>query len=58
MVSNELADHVLVFVVRPLLGGWIQPFAWFGTTGGAPGFVFVELRAKAICAIWGVCAVL
>ena len=33
MVSNGIADHVLVFVFWPFLQGWIQPFAWFETKG-------------------------
>jgi hypothetical protein len=35
MVPNGLADHILVFVFRLYLASWIQPFAWFGTKGGA-----------------------
>ncbi|XP_045028558.1 uncharacterized protein LOC123471390 [Daphnia magna] len=48
MVPNGLADHVLMFVFRPFLQGWIQPFAWFGTKGGAPGVVLLELVTKSI----------
>lgn len=57
MVPNGLADHVLVFVFRPFMGGWIQPFAWFGTKGAAPGVILVELIAKAIAALFGSSAV-
>ncbi len=46
MVPNGIADHVLVFVFRPFHSGWIQPFAWFGTNGGAPGTVLKELIPK------------
>jgi hypothetical protein len=48
MVPNGLADHVLVFVFRPFFKGWIQTFAWFGTKGGAPGTVLLELVTKRI----------
>jgi hypothetical protein len=27
------------FVFRPFQPGWIQPFVWFTTKGGAPGTV-------------------
>lgn len=52
MVPNGIADHVLVFVFRPFLSGWIQPFAWFGTKGGASGSVLAELVPKAIAALY------
>lgn len=52
MVPNSLADHVLVFVFRPFLGGWIQPFAWYGTTGGAKADVLVQLITKAIACLF------
>lgn len=52
MVPNGLADHVLVFVCRPLHAGWIQPFAWFGTKGGAPGAILLQLLPKAISTLW------
>lgn len=52
MVPNGLADHVLVFVVRPLHGRWIQPFAWFGTKGAAPGVILVELLVKAMSVLY------
>jgi hypothetical protein len=47
MVPNGLADHILVFVFRPYLANWIQPFAWFGTKGAASGTILVELLVKA-----------
>lgn len=52
MVPNGLSDHVLVFVFRPFLGSWIQPFAWFATKGGASGSLLVELIMKAISALF------
>jgi hypothetical protein len=52
MVPNGLADHVLVFVFRPFYKGWIQPFAWFGTKGGASGTVLVELVTKNIARLF------
>ncbi|KAK4024129.1 hypothetical protein OUZ56_009517 [Daphnia magna] len=33
-------------MTSPFLQGWIQPFAWFGTKGGAPGVVLLELVTK------------
>ena len=51
MVQNGIADHVLVFFF-----GWIQPFAWFGTKGGAPGTVLQELVLKRVgCSSPGRC---
>ena len=47
MVPNGLADHILVFVFRLYLASWIQPFAWFGTKGGASGTILVQLLVKA-----------
>lgn len=52
MVPNGIADHVLVFVVRPLCASWVQLFAWFGTKGCAPGSILVELVVKAISTLW------
>ena len=54
MVPNGIADHVLVFVVRPLLGGWIQPFAWFGTKGSASAIILKELIMKGISCLYDV----
>ncbi len=51
MVPDGLADHVLLFAFRPFLGGWIEPFAWFGTKG-AKGDVLVELITKAISCLF------
>ncbi|XP_045029923.1 uncharacterized protein LOC123472444 [Daphnia magna] len=51
LVPNGLADHILVFVFRPYLAGWIQPFAWFGTKGGASGTILVELIIKAFACL-------
>lgn len=52
MVPNGIADHVLVFVFRPFLHSWIQPFAWFGTKGAASGVVLLELVTKAISTLF------
>ncbi|KZR96174.1 Cell division protein ftsj [Daphnia magna] len=57
MVPNGLADHVLMFVFRPFLQGWIQPFAWFGTKGGAPGAVLLELVTKSIVRLFNAGAI-
>jgi hypothetical protein len=51
MVPNGIADHVLVFVFRPFHAGWIQPFAWFGTKGGAQGTILQELVLKGLAAL-------
>jgi hypothetical protein len=32
-----LADHALVFMVRPLLSKWVQPFGVFASAGAASG---------------------
>jgi hypothetical protein len=32
-----LADHALVFMVRPLLSNWVQPFGVFASAGAASG---------------------
>lgn len=54
MVPNGLSDHVLVFVFRPFLASWIQPFAWFATKGGASGSTLVQLIIKGISALYDV----
>lgn len=46
--KKALSDHVLVFVFRPFLSSSIQPFAWFGTSGGAKGNVLAQLMITAI----------
>jgi len=52
MVPDGIADHVLVFVIRPLIGKWIQPFAWFGTKGAAPAVILNELIVKGISCLY------
>lgn len=47
MIPKRLADHGLLLVFCPFLGGWVQPFAWFGTKGAALALVFIELAIKA-----------
>ncbi len=47
-----IVDYILVFVFRPFFKGWIQPFAWFGTKGGAPGTVLLELVKKSIARLF------
>lgn len=44
--------HVFDFAFRPFWGGWIQPFAWFGTKGAAPATILIELVVKAISALY------
>lgn len=52
MVPNDIADHVLVFVVRPVLGEWIQPSAWFGSKCAANAVFFNELVVEGICRVY------
>ena len=49
--SGQLADHALLFVFRPYLSSWIQPFAVYATKGAAPGESLHELLCKAIVAL-------
>ena len=46
--ENELADHALMFVFRPFMGAWVQPFAIYATKSAASGDVLAELIVKAI----------
>lgn len=48
---GQLADHALLFVFRPYLASWIQPFAVYATKGAAPGESLHELLCKAIVAL-------
>lgn len=57
MLPNGVADHVLVFVFRPYLGSWIQPFGWFGTKGGASGVVLVETVIKSMACLFNAGAI-
>jgi hypothetical protein len=43
-----LADHCLVFMVRPLLDKWIQPFGVFASRGAASGEDLYRLLMAAI----------
>jgi hypothetical protein len=49
--ADQLADHTLLFVFRPYLSTWIQPFAVYATKGAAPGKSLHELICKAIVAL-------
>ncbi len=49
--AGQLADHTLLFVFRPYLSSWIQPFAVYATKGAAPGDSLHELLCKAIVAL-------
>ena len=49
--ADQLADHTLLFVFRPYLSTWIQPFADYATKGAAPGKSLHELICKAIVAL-------
>jgi hypothetical protein len=40
------------FVIQPLLGRWIQPFASFGTKGAAPAAILNELVVKGISCLY------
>ena len=48
MFPNGIADHVLVYGIQPLFGGWIQPFAWFVTKAAALAVILNELVVKGI----------
>jgi hypothetical protein len=54
--TDQLADHILVFIFRPYRSSWIQPIAVFATKGAAPGHVISRLLAKAIVALEAVFA--
>jgi len=43
-----LADHALVFMVRPLLASWVQPFGVFASAGAASGDDLYRLVIAAI----------
>ena len=51
MVPNDIANQVQVFVVF-VVGGWIQPFAWFGTKGAANAVFLNELVVKGISCLY------
>lgn len=46
IVPDGVTNHALAFVFRTLLGGWIQPFAWFGNKGAASATISIELVVK------------
>lgn len=45
--SEELADHALVFMIRPYRKDWVQPFGVFASKYAAPGKGLSRLLIKA-----------
>lgn len=46
--TPQLADHALVYLVRPLKDRWVQPFAVFASRGAASGEDLLRLLVSAI----------
>lgn len=46
-----LADHALVFMFRPLLAPWVQPFGVIASKGAVSGFNLAKLMRTAIVAL-------
>lgn len=46
-----LADHALVFMFRPLLASWVQPFGVIASKGAVTGFNLTKLIRTAVVAL-------
>lgn len=53
-LKNSLADHALVFMCRPLLSNWVQPFGVFAAKSQAPADAIYRLMISAITLLDGV----
>ncbi|KZR98537.1 Uncharacterized protein APZ42_005993, partial [Daphnia magna] len=52
VAPQELCDHVLVLLFRPLRDSWVQPIGWFASKGAANYKVLTEIIFKAIVMLY------